>query len=341
MSVTLKEIAEIVGVSRGTVDRALHDRGRVNPEIAKLILKTAKELGYRPNRMGRALALTRKTIIIGVIVHSSNTPFMKLVIEGIHKATTELHDMGAEVITEFLDSVDVQQTIEAIDRLVERGVQALALTGVDDEDLRIYINKLVESSNMSVITFNSDMPGTKRLCYVGQDSFRSGQTCAYLMDLVLRGSGKVFPLTGHLKKVAHQQRYLGFSKECEQHPGIDLLPLQCCFDKDDYAYELTIHTLQEYPDLAGIFVIANGQSGVCQALIDTKKKSQIHVIAYDLTPQNCNLLEEGSIDLLIGQGAMQQGYKPPILLYNHLINGTRFDEEFLYTDIVIKTKYNL
>lgn len=341
MGVTLKEIAEIVGVSRGTVDRALHDRGRVNPEMAALILKTAQDMGYRPNKMGRALALKRKAILIGMIVQSSSTPFMQLVIEGIHKAAVELHDMGAEIFIELLESVDAQQTIAAIDRLIERGVQAIALTAVDDEDLRLHINSLVENKGMPIITFNSDILGTKRLCYVGQDSFRSGQNCGYLMSLALRGSGKVFPLTGHLSNVAHQQRYLGFAKECEEHSGISLLPLQCCFDKDNYAYELTMHTLQEFPDLSGIFVIANGQSGVCQALSDSKKKSQVSVIAYDLTPQNCKLLEEGQIDILIGQGAVQQGYKPPILLYNHLASRTQFEEEFLYTDIVIKTKYNL
>lgn len=341
MGVTLKQIAEIAGVSRGTVDRALHDRGRVNPETAKKVMKIADELGYRPNRMGRALALTRKTILIGVIVQSSSTPFMKLVIEGIHKAVRELHDMGAEILTEFLETVDAKQTIEAMERLVDKGVQAIALTAVDDDDLRDHINSLAEERNMPIITFNSDIPGTKRLCYVGQDSFRSGQTCAYLMSQVLRGSGKVFPLTGHLTNVSHQQRYLGFSKECEQHSGIELLPLQCCFDKDRYAYELTMHTLQEYPDLSGIFVIANGQSGVCRALIDAKKKSQISVIAYDLTPQNCQFLQDGYIDLLIGQGAIQQGYKPPILLYNYLIDVAQLNQEFLYTDIIIKTKYNL
>jgi LacI family transcriptional regulator len=341
MGVTLKEIAEIAGVSRGTVDRTMHGRGRVNPETAKKILEIANELGYRPNPVGRALALTRKTILIGVIVQSSSTPFMKLVIDGIRKASEELRDLGAEVFTEYLESVDAQQTIAAMDRLISQGVQGLALTAVDDNDLREHINSLAENSNIPIITFNSDILGTKRLCYVGQHAFQSGETCAYLMSLALRGSGKVFPLTGHLTNVSHQQRYLGFAKECEAHPGIELLPLQSCFDKDHYAYELTMHALREYPDLSGIFVIANGQSGVCQALIDAGKKSQISLIAYDLTPQNRQHLLDGHIDILIGQGAFKQGYQPPMLLHHYLLNGTKPEQEFLYTDILIKTKYNL
>ena len=45
MAVTLKQIAEIAGVSRGTVDRALHNRGRVSPEVAARLRQIAQEQG--------------------------------------------------------------------------------------------------------------------------------------------------------------------------------------------------------------------------------------------------------------------------------------------------------
>ena len=46
MAATIKQIAELSGVSRGTVDRVLHNRGGVDPQIAKKIQKIAKENGY-------------------------------------------------------------------------------------------------------------------------------------------------------------------------------------------------------------------------------------------------------------------------------------------------------
>ena len=49
---TIKEIAALAGVSRGTVDRVLNNRGAVNPETAEKIRKIAKELDYKPNRAG-------------------------------------------------------------------------------------------------------------------------------------------------------------------------------------------------------------------------------------------------------------------------------------------------
>ena len=40
MAVTIQQIAEKAGVSRGTVDRALNNRGRINPEVAEMVKRT-------------------------------------------------------------------------------------------------------------------------------------------------------------------------------------------------------------------------------------------------------------------------------------------------------------
>ena len=56
MAVTIKKIAELAGVSTGTVDRALHDRGRVDPKVAQRIKQIALELDYRPNSVAKGLS---------------------------------------------------------------------------------------------------------------------------------------------------------------------------------------------------------------------------------------------------------------------------------------------
>ncbi|MDO4471239.1 MAG: helix-turn-helix domain-containing protein, partial [Bacillota bacterium] len=61
MSITVKEIAEIAGVSRGTVDRALKNRSGISPETKKKILKIAEKYDYHPNVIGTALAKSGKT----------------------------------------------------------------------------------------------------------------------------------------------------------------------------------------------------------------------------------------------------------------------------------------
>ena len=58
MRATIKMIAERAGVSIGTVDRVLHNRPYVKPEVRERVLQVMEELDYHPNRMASALALS-------------------------------------------------------------------------------------------------------------------------------------------------------------------------------------------------------------------------------------------------------------------------------------------
>ncbi len=66
MRVTIQQIADRAGVSRGTVDRALNNRGRIAPEVAEKIRNIAKELGYTPAIRKRS-EIKKKKIKIGII----------------------------------------------------------------------------------------------------------------------------------------------------------------------------------------------------------------------------------------------------------------------------------
>ena len=58
MAVTIQQIADKAGVSRGTVDRALNNRGRINPEVADQIRQIAEEMGYAPKNRKRSISST-------------------------------------------------------------------------------------------------------------------------------------------------------------------------------------------------------------------------------------------------------------------------------------------
>ena len=106
MAVTAQKIAELAGVSRGTVDRALHNRGRVNPEVAARIQKIAAELGYKPNLVGQALVRSRQGAKLGVILQSTETPTMQIVQAGVRRAADELRASGGEVLLRELRGLD-------------------------------------------------------------------------------------------------------------------------------------------------------------------------------------------------------------------------------------------
>ena len=340
MAVTAQKIAEMAGVSRGTVDRALHNRGRVNPEVAARIRKIAAELGYKPNLVGQALVRSKQGAKLGVILQSAETPTMHIVREGVRRAAEELRASGGEVLVRELKGLDDEMLLECIEDLVSQGIQGLALSPNNTPELRQCINELYEQ-NIPVVTLNSDVPGSRRLCFVGQDSYCAGQTAACLMCELLPPGSKVLPLTGHLNNSSHNSRLNGFLDTIRQQEGqLVILPFQPCFDRDDCAYEVTQYVLHLNPDLAGIYVAANGQAGACQAIEESGRKGRVKIIAYDLNEPNMRLLQSGSLSFVIDQEAFEQGYRPPYLLYEYLMHKKQPECELLYTDIAIRTKYN-
>ncbi len=341
MAVTLKQIAELAGVSRGTVDRALYNRGRINPEVADRIRTIAKDLGYEPNRAGKALAMAKNPIKIGIIAQATETPFMHLLLEGIEDARREIANLGAETVLRTIIGMDIEQEIHLIDELVEAGINGLAIAPANDEALRKKIDALVDSG-IPVVTFNADIDGSKRMCFVGQDGVLSGQTCASLMNAISGGKGLVLPISGHHYNRSHTTRIHGFCSEIEKcFPTIKTLPVAFCHDSNTLTQELTEQTLQEHPDLTGIFIAANGQGGVCRGLARMGYSRKVHVICYDLIPDNIKNLCDDRIDFLIEQDSHAQGYQPIMILFNYLFSGTKPKNEYFYTDIVIKNKYNI
>lgn len=341
MAVTLQEIAEAAGVSRGTVDRALNNRGRINAEVAMKIRRIADEMGYQPNRAGRALAMSKRSITIGVIVQAVDTPFMENVLEGAEDAKVEVERLGADVIIRKINDFDARKAVEMMYELKKEGCKGIALVPVDDERLKETINEFADE-NIPVITFNSDIEDSKRLCFVGQDTFQSGRVAAGLMADMLPVSGKVLVISGYPTSYGHKNRTKGFVQEFTAlRDDIRVLDIQYDFDNDHMAEMITYGMLKEYEDLAGIYLAASGVQGVCRALEKLGIEGRVKVISNDLIVQNVQYLEEGKISFLIGQDGYRQGYEPIMKLFEKLFDGKEPEREFAYTEILIKTRYNL
>ena len=54
--ITIKDIAQLAGVSKGTVDRVIHNRGEVSEASRQKVLEVAQRIGYKPNIYASLLA---------------------------------------------------------------------------------------------------------------------------------------------------------------------------------------------------------------------------------------------------------------------------------------------
>lgn len=128
---TIKQIAEKAGTSRGTVDRVLNGRGNVNPELAKRILDIAERERYQPNQLAQALIRSRQRTHIGMVIPSVGNPFFDEVLRGAQSRARKLSSYGTTLTIREIKGYDAATQLQAMRRLVAEGVDALAVMPLD------------------------------------------------------------------------------------------------------------------------------------------------------------------------------------------------------------------
>lgn len=344
MAITINQIAELCGVSRGTVDRALHNKGNVRPELAEQIKRVAQEYGYTPNRAGMALSRASHPIRIGVVMHSTQTPFMQLVLDSCRREAHRLTAFSTQVIFRLSLTLDPIEQISMIEDLVEnQHISGLAITALHSILVENKINELIEKRNLPVVTFNTDLPRSKRFCYIGQDNFAAGRTSAELMRLLTGGNGVVAPVIGPLEHhFAYSERLSGFQSELTRiAPNIRLRQINLRNDDAECAKAAILDLLHQTSDLAGIYAITPGYAGVCEALQQTGRAQDIHLIMHDEIAANLQHLKEGVADFVIGQDAELQGSLPLSMLADFIQLRQRPASSNVYTAIRVLLRYNI
>lgn len=344
MPITINQIAELCGVSRGTVDRALHNKGNVRSELAEHIKRVAQEHGYTPNRAGMALSRASHPIRIGVVMHSTQTPFMQLVLDACRREAKRLSAFSTKVIFRLSLTLDPVEQVSMIEELVEQQhISGLAITTLHSILVENKINELIEKHNLPVVTFNTDLPRSKRFCYVGQDNFAAGRTAAELMRLMTGGQGKVAPIIGPSEyHFAYSERLSGFQSELGRiAPQIALRQTNLTSDDNAVAMQATLDLLQRVPDLAGIYAITPGYDGVCQALLKTGRAQDVRLILHDEIAANLRYLKDGVVDFVLGQDAELQGSLPLSLLADFIQLRQRPPKRNVFTDIRVLLRYNV
>ena len=113
---------------------------------------------------------------------------------------------------------EVRETLRPVIRLLEGGERDTeviqekldeAVCAVNDPSIEKGISVLAEAGSPCV-TFNSVLPGSRRLCFVGQDIRKAGRVAAGLMRKCLPPECTVLAMVGNLKFDGHRQRLDGF-----------------------------------------------------------------------------------------------------------------------------------
>lgn len=337
---TIKEIAALAGVSRGTVDRVLNNRGSVNPTTAEKIREIAKALDYRPNMAGLVLAAQKKKLKLGIILFSVENPFYIDVEEGVNEKAEELAGYNCTVSIKYIN-YGAEEELRAIDELLEEEVNGIALPPYNDDSIREKINQLYDLG-IPVVTFNTDIENSKRLAYVGSNYIKSGETAAGLMRLMGAENLKVGIITGSPDMLCHTERISGFVNTLKKSKSdIEIIDVIENHDDEFESYEKTTALLKKHPEINALFFAAGGVYGGCRSLSVLGLEKKVTVIAFDKVPTTKELVEKGVIMATICQQPKVQGSRPLAILFSYLTTGEKPEKEHIHVAVDIRIRENI
>lgn len=341
MRVTIKQIAEAAGVSRGTVDRALNGRPGVKAEVEENIKRIARELGYKPNYAAKALADNRYSKKkIGVLLNSEGNAFFDEVLSGVKAALSELEEFGVDSIIRTMSGYDAQEQITLLNDLMQEQISGIVLTPVNAPEVVEKICTLREQG-IEIVTVNTDVLQSGRLAYVGCNYKKSGAVAAGLIGMMNQGKTENYVIvkSSH-RNLAVEQRSRGIIETLEK--DFPLIRVTGTIDNEDsntLSYKVVSELLKKNEKLDGICFAGAGHKGGIQAICDSGKK--IKIITFDLTESIKMHLKTNIVAATVCQDPYRQGYDGIDIMGKYLLWNQKPEKEFNYTEITIATKYSV
>ena len=327
---TIKDIAEKSGVSRGTVDRVLHNRGRVDPAVAEKILEIAKELSYRPNRAGQTLATKGRKRRIAVVLPSLSNPFFLSVKRGMEVAMEE-NDM--ELSFFHYSGYGESECRDVLEKAISSAPASLPLTLPDSPSLVT----VVSESSIPFACVNMGLSSDLPLFYSGPDYTQKGRINAGLVTLASTSFvPRILVLRGSSVVKGHREILDGFRSALDER-GVEYSVAQDVDTEDDDAlsFRATKEALEKDGGINTVFIATAGSKGALDAIGEKK----LFVFASDETEEVCSAVEDGRISWTISQDPFLQGYHGVKKMAEYVMTGER-PSDFVARNVV-KIKENI
>jgi LacI family transcriptional regulator len=340
----IKDIAEMSGVSIGTVDRVLHNRGEVNRETYDRVMYFVKELGYTPNLLAKSLALKKSFTIAALIPHAGKSnPYWEKPLAGISQARAELKDFNTKITVYNYDSGEEKSFSRQFDEVLADSPDGIILAPHFQNMAGSYLERCADL-HIPVMLIDTDLDHGSRLAYFGQDAWQSGEVAARLMHYSLPAGSRVLILklawnkaiTLHLR--LREEGFLNYFKKAGSNT-IQTLSMEIDLSQENEPDHSLKAVFSSGEKISGIFV-TNSRVHKIARYLKAQQANKVFLVGYDLTEDNLAFLRKGIIDFLICQKPEEQGYNSTMAMFNYLLT-RRPGVKVNYSPIDILVKENV
>jgi ribose transport system substrate-binding protein len=232
-----------------------------------------------------------------------------------HRLGMEAAGRELGVRAEFVGPADYDMAamIATLEQTLARKPAGLLVVGFDAA-LKPAIDRAV-AAGVPVVTLDSDVPGSKRLCFIGTGNYAAGVAGAKALADAVGGKGAVVILT-KTGQPNLEERVRGYREELARHPGIRLAGVGNTNSDPTVAASAAAAFLQRQPDLAGIGCVeAAGGIGAGTAVREAGRAGKVKIVAMDRDDGTLDMLRSGLIHASIAQKTALMSYLGAKLLY--------------------------
>ena len=340
----IKDIAILAGVSIGTVDRVLHERGEVADATREKVMKIAKDLDYSPNFIARALKTKQSINIISLLPRpTEDNPFWIKHPQGMEKAINELEPFPVNLNQITFDLSDEKDFQKKAGHVLNLHPEGIILAPIFKTESIAFCEKL-SKKKIPFVFVDGFIKETKFLAYIGEDIFHSGRVAGQLADMITP-SGKdilVVNLARNILNVHHlnnrTQGFLSYFPESGKKRG-NKLTISIANTEPEKIRKYMDRVFLKYPDIGTVFITGSKSYKIADYFASEGIQS-VNIIGYDLLEKNIAYLESGIIKFLIGQRPEEQTYKGVKKLFEYLSQG-KIPEKMEYLPVDVVTSENV
>jgi LacI family transcriptional regulator len=338
----IKDIAKLAGVSIGTVDRVIHDRGEVAEKTKLKVQKILKDTNYSPNLMAQVLKSSNRYHIVSLLPEPTeiNSYWQKHSI-GMNRVLGEPYPLLLSQVTFDLQSEDdFQQKTTTVLDLKPDGV---ILAPIFKKESTAFC-KTLSKEKIPFVFIDGFIDNAEFLAYIGENIYQSGRVAGQLMDMVtpVNEDILVVNIARNIQNVHHlsnrTQGFLNYFEKSGSNKGKKLTVTIPDPSTETVRIEMS-KVFEKNPGISSIF-ISGSKSYLIALYLEEKGIKSINLIGYDLLDLNVKFLKSGVTRFLIGQRPEEQTYKGIKKLVEYLTMN-RVPEKIEYLPVDIVTSENV
>jgi LacI family transcriptional regulator len=300
--ITIKDIAKVANVSIGTVDRVIHNRGKVSDNALKQVNKALKELNYKPNPMARSLKNNVVYSVAILVPDPKKDPYWVPCQIGITEIISEFEAFDVDFTVAFFDPSDPELFLLKGLEIIKSSPNAFLFVPLFERESDELL-KAMRNADILSATFNS-MLRNQVDYHVGQDLYLSGRVAAKLISDFLLPNSKICIV--HIDEASNnavhmRQKEEGFRSFFDGFDHKHTIYTQTVRTKD---ISLSLIPFIQKHAIMAFFITTSKAYEVANIVVEELKDPVI--VGYDLLPNNIKGLLENKIKFLIHQAPKMQ-----------------------------------